>query len=163
MTSVFSLCQWLEQTSVGTAVRESLWLFPVIETVHLFGIVILVGSTSALDLRLLGFAMCEQSVSKLAHRLLPWAWIGFVTQVVTGVLLFSSEATKCYMNLGFQIKMALIVLAGANALLFHSLAYRSVDKWDNAPSAPFMAKFAGCMSILLWFGIVAAGRWIAFL
>jgi hypothetical protein len=163
MPSLLSLCQWLEHTSVAAAVRESLWLFPVIETVHLFGIVILVGSTSALDLRLLGFAMREQSVSALAHRLLPWAWIGFITQVVTGVLLFASEATKCYANLGFQIKMALIVLAGVNALLFHSLAYRSVAKWDRAPSTPFMAKFAGCLSILLWFGIVAAGRWIAFL
>jgi hypothetical protein len=163
MPNLFALCQWLEHTSVGTAVRESLWLFPVIETVHLFGIVILVGSTSALDLRLLGFAMREQPVSKLAHRLLPWAWIGFIIQVATGFLLFSSEATKCYTNLGFRIKMSLIVLAGANAVLFHSLAYRSVDKWDVARSTPFMAKFAGCLSILLWFGIVAAGRWIAFL
>jgi hypothetical protein len=163
MPSLFSLCQWLEHTSIGTAVRESLWLFPVIETVHLFGIVILVGSTSALDLRLLGLAMREQSVSKLAERLLPWAWIGFIIQVVTGVLLFASEATKCYTNLGFQIKMVLIVLAGVNAVVFHSLAYRSVAKWDDAASAPFMAKFAGCMSIVLWFGIVAAGRWIAFL
>ena len=94
MSILFALCHWLEHTAMGTAVRESTWLFPTIETLHIFGIILLVGSTSILDLRLMGWAFREDAVSKLASRYLPWTWAGFVIQVGTGFLLFSSEATK---------------------------------------------------------------------
>jgi hypothetical protein len=163
MPDMLSACKWLEHTSVGTAVRESLWLFPMIETLHLFGIVLLVGSTSALDLRLLGLSLRNQPVSSVAARLLPWAWVGFAVQILTGILLFSSEAAKLYANPAFRLKMLMILLAGINAMVFHWTAYRSVDKWDDAPNTPIRAKVAGALSILFWFGIVAAGRWIAFI
>jgi hypothetical protein len=162
MSILFTLCQWLERSSIGTAIRESTWLFPTIETLHIFGIILLVGSTSILDLRLLGWAFREDSVSQLARRYLPWTWAGFAIQLVSGFLLFASEATKMYGNPSFQLKMLLIALAGVNAFVFHTVAYRKVAMWDNAPVAPLGARFAGCFSILLWFGIVAAGRWIAF-
>jgi len=162
MYFIVRICEWLEQTSVGTSIRESLWLFPIIVTVHIFGIILLVGATSILDLRLMGLTFRDEPVSKLAQRFLPWAWAGFLIQVVTGLLLFSSEATKMYGNLGFDIKMLLIVVAGVNAFVFHEIAYRSVGKWDHDPVAPIGARAAGLISILLWFGIVAAGRWIAY-
>jgi hypothetical protein len=162
MQFIFVICQWLEQTSWGTTIRESLWLFPVIETVHIFGIILLVGGTSILDLRLMGLAFRDEPVSKLAHRFIPWAWAGFIIQVTTGLLMFSSEATKMYVNLAFQIKMLMILAAGLNAFVFHSLAYQSVGKWDTEPVAPMSARVAGLISILFWFGIVAAGRWIAY-
>ena len=156
------ICHWLEQTSIGTAIRESLWLFPVIETVHIFGIILLVGGTSILDLRLMGLTFRDEPVTKLAKRFLPWAWSGFIIQVATGLLMFASEATKMYINTAFQIKMLMIVAAGVNAFVFHSLAYQSVGKWDKDPVAPVSARIAGLVSILFWFGIVAAGRWIAY-
>ena len=155
-------CKWLDHTAVGTAIRESLWLFPIIETLHIFGIISLVGGTSILDLRLMGLTFRDEPVTKLAKRFLPWAWFGFIVQVVTGVLMFSSEAAKMYGNWAFQIKMLLILVAGVNAIVFHSLAYQSVGKWDRAPVAPLSARVAGTASILLWFGIVAMGRWIAY-
>src|SRR6266576_3688150 len=154
MHLIFVVCQWLEQTSIGTIIRESLWLFPVIETVHIFGIILLVGGTSILDLRLMGMTFRDEPVSKLAQRFLPWAW--------AGLLMFSSEATKMYVNRAFQVKMLLIVAAGVNALVFHFLAYQSVGKWDKDPVAPMSARVAGLISILFWFGIVAMGRWIAY-
>ena len=162
MDFILAFCQWFEHTAVGTSIRESLWMFPVIETVHIFGIILLVGATSILDLRLMGLTFRDESVSKLAGRFIPWALAGFIIQVVTGLLLFSSEATKMYSNLGFDVKMALIVVAGINALVFHAVAYQSVGKWDNDPVGPRSARTAGLISILLWFGIVAAGRWIAY-
>src|SRR5712691_12695274 len=143
----FAFCQWLEQTSIGTFIRESLWLFPVIETVHIFGIILLVGGTSILDLRLTGLTFRDEPVSKLAERFLPWAWAGFLIQVTTGLLLFSSEATKMYGNLGFDIKMLLLAVAGINAFVFHEIAYQSVGKWDTDPVAPFAARAAGLLSI----------------
>jgi len=158
-----AFCQWLEGSAFGTAIHQSLWLFPLIETAHLFGIILLVGATSALDLRLIGLTLKEEPVSRVAGRLLPWAWVGLTIQVTTGFCLFASEATRCWENPAFRIKMAMLVLAGLNALVFHQTVYRRVASWDEARVTPVAAKFAGCCSILLWFGIVAAGRWIAFL
>lgn len=162
MHLIFVICQWLEHTWMGTTIRESLWLFPVIETVHIFGIILLVGGTSILDLRLMGLTFRDEPVTKLAQRFLPWAWAGFIIQITTGLLMFSSEATKMYVNTAFQIKMLMIVAAGVNAFVFHFLAYQSVGKWDKDPVAPVSARIAGLISILFWFGIVAAGRWIAY-
>jgi hypothetical protein len=160
---MLAFCAWLENSQFGTAIHESLWLFPMIETAHLFGIVLLVGATSALDLRLMGLSMKEEPASRIAGRLLPWAWTGLTIQLVTGFCLFASEATRCWDNRAFRIKMVMLVLAGLNALIFHQTVYRRVASWDEAAVTPVGAKFAGCCSILLWFGIVAAGRWIAFL
>jgi hypothetical protein len=162
MHILYLFCYWLQNTLVGKSVHDSAWMFPVIETVHLFGIVVLVGSTSVLDLRLMGLAFKDYTVSMLAERFLPWIWGGFVVQVVTGVLLFSSEATKMYGSDVFRAKMLMIAAAGINALVFHMIAYRSVGRWERDPVAPLSARFAGAFSILLWFGIVGAGRWIAY-
>ena len=162
MNHFFEICKWVNHTSMGKDIRDSAWLFPIIETLHIFGIISLVGATSILDLRLMGLTFRDEPVSKLAKRFLPWAWFGFIVQVITGILMFASEATKMYSNWAFQIKMLLILVAGLNAFVFHSLAYQSVDKWDQDPVAPLSARIAGSTSILLWFGIVAMGRWIAY-
>jgi hypothetical protein len=162
MHLIAAICQWLENTRIGTSVHESLWQFPIIETIHIFGIISLVGATSILDLRLMGLTFRDEPVSKLVKRFIPWAWAGFIVQVTTGFLMFMSEATKMYGNRGFQIKMLLILIAGVNAFVFHSISYQSIAKWDNDPVAPMSARIAGALSILLWFGIVAAGRWIAY-
>lgn len=93
----------------------------------------------------------------------PWAWAGFVVQVITGALLFSSEAVKVYGNPAFRVKMFLILLAGAQALIFQWTSYRNVATWDDTELIPCGAKVAGFISILLWIGIVAAGRFIGFM
>ena len=162
MPDLLAFCKWLEQTSVGAAIRESLWLFPAIETVHLLGMAALVGTITVLDFRLLGWMKRRERFSELAGRLLPWAWAGFAVQVVTGVLLFSSEAVKVYTNPAFRLKLLLILLAGVHALIFHWTVYRDVATWDESSVLPAKAKLSGLVSILLWVGIVAAGRFIGF-
>jgi len=152
---MLEFCQWLDQTSVGAAIRQSLWLFPAIETVHLLGMAALVGTITVLDLRLLGWAMPRQRVSQVAARLLPWAWLGFGVQVVTGVLLFSSEAVKIYGNPA--------LCAGIQALIFQIVVHRKLPAWDERPSLPVVAKVMGMISILLWVAIVTAGRFIGFI
>lgn len=159
---MLEFCQWLDQTSVGAAIRQSLWLFPAIETVHLLGMAALVGTITVLDLRLLGWAMPQRKVSQVAARLIRWAWFAFGLQVVTGGLLFSSEAVKIYGNPAFRLKMFLLLLAGAQALIFQTVVSRKLPAWDERPSPPVMAKAMGLMSILLWLGIVTAGRFIGF-
>ena len=159
---MLALCRWLERTSVGAGIRESLWLFPAIETVHLLGMAALVGTVGVFDLRLLGRMLRRERVSELGRRLLPWTSAAFAVQVVTGVLLFSSEAVKVYTNPAFRLKMLLIFLAGVHALVFHWTVYRNVASWDDSAVLPVGAKVAGLVSILLWIGVVAAGRFIGF-
>src|SRR5207253_9905242 len=137
------ICRWLEQTSLGAGVRESLWLFPAIETLHLLGMTALVGTAAVFDLRLLGWMLRRERVSELAGRLLPWTWAGFALQVVTGTLLFTSEAIKVYTNPAFRVKMLLIFLAGVHALIFHWGVYRDVASWDDSGVLPAGAKVAG--------------------
>lgn len=160
---MLALCKWLEQTWVGGGIRQSLWLFPAIETLHLLGMAALVGTITVYDLRLLGWILRRERVSDLTRRLLPWAWAGFAVQVITGALLFSSEAVKVYDNPAFRVKILLILLAGAQALIFQWTSYRNVATWDDSQVMPVGAKMAGCISILLWIGIVAAGRFIGFM
>jgi hypothetical protein len=159
---MLEFCQWLDQTSVGSAIRQSLWLFPAIETVHLLGMAALVGTISVLDLRLLGWAMPQRRISEVTARLLPWAWFSFGVQVVTGTLLFSSEAVKIYGNPAFRLKMFFLLLAGIQALIFQTVVSRKLPAWDDRPSLPVMAKVMGMISILLWVAIVTAGRFIGF-
>ena len=155
------LMKALETSSIGTGISRSIWIFPAIEMFHLFGIVALVGATSILDLRLMGLMLREEPVSKMAQATLLWAWIGATIMIVTGTLMFVSEATKCYTSESFRVKMVMMIFAGLNALIFHTFSYRSVSRWETG-GTPLAAKLAGAFSILLWFGIVGAGRWIAF-
>jgi hypothetical protein len=163
MVVVPAFCGWLEQSPIGAAVRQSLWLFPAIETVHLLGMTVLVGTVAAFDLRLLCWGLQRTRVSDLARRLLPWTWVGFGLQVVTGALLFSSEAVKMYVNPAFRLKMLLICLAGMQALIFQLAARRNLAAWDERAAVPVAARIGGLISILLWIGVVAAGRWIGFI
>ena len=159
---MLEFCQWLDQTAVGSTIRQSLWLFPAIETLHLLGMAALVGTITVLDLRLLGWVMPERRVSQMAARLLPWTWVGFAVQVFTGALLFSSEAVKIYGNPAFRVKMLLLLFAGIQALLFQMVISPKLSAWDDRPVPPVTVKVMGLTSILLWLGIVTAGRFIGF-
>lgn len=157
-----ALCQWLEQTWIASRVRESLWLFPAIETGHLLGMAALVGTITMFDLRLLGRALRTKRVSEVGRTLLPWTWAAFAVQLLTGVVLFSSEAVKLYANPAFRLKLLLILLAGIQVLIFHRTMYRGVAAWDGGQPIPRTARISGALSILLWMSIVAAGRFIGF-
>jgi len=162
MPDMYPYLEWLQGTWPSTVVRDTTWAFPMVEMVHLFGIVTLVGTTLALDLRLMNLWLRPWPVSLLMRRLLPWSWAAFVVMVLTGSALFVSDPLRFFYNPSFRIKMVLIVLAGVNAFVFQITAFRSLENWDLNTSTPRGAKIAGFCSLVLWFGIVAAGRWIAF-
>lgn len=152
---------WLQDLSFPTEIRESVWLFPTIETVHVFALVLVVGSIMTVDLRLLGLTNRERPFSELAGEMLPWTWTAFAIAASAGLLMFSSKALTYYGNIPFRIKMCCLLLAGINMALFHWLGTRHLEAWDRK-RAPPLAKFAGGASLLLWITIVAAGRWVGF-
>lgn len=155
--------QWFEATAIGTAVRDSDWLFPFIESVHMLGIVALVGTSVLLDLRLLGRGILRhRPASQLASRALPVMWVSFAVMFVTGVLMFLSEATRCYGSVAFWVKMVLLAAVGLNAMVFQLGPYRKIAGWESAAVAPRSARAAAWVSLTLWVCIVVAGRGIAY-
>jgi hypothetical protein len=150
-------------SSLAQAVEGSVFWWPLIETAHLLALVLLVGSITTFDVRLLGLAMRRVPVSQLAERLLPCTWTAFGVSLITGTLLFASEAESKYcFNAAFRIKLLLILLAGLNMSVFHFTIYRTGLQWDEAAATPLWAKLVGSFSTLLWLGVVIAGRWIGF-
>lgn len=152
------LWQWLEATAGSVAIRESLLVYPIIETTHVLTLCLFIGFIALLDLRLLGLALGGVPVSQLTGRLLPWALGGFVVMAISGSLLFYSGPIRAAANIFFQVKMALLALAGVNALAFHFTIHRRVADWDRDPVPPLRARIAGFCSLLLWTGVVVCGR-----
>jgi hypothetical protein len=162
--TLYHLCELLEKTTVGSTIRNSDWLFPAIESVHVLGIIVLVGSTGLFDMRLLntGF-LRDRRASEVARQVMPWVWGSFSVMFVTGCLMFSSEATRCYQSWFFRLKMILLVLAGLNAFIFEFGTRRGIANWDESSAkAPSGARIAAWASLVLWVCIVFAGRGIAY-
>ncbi len=163
MPTISAFCEAVEETAVAQMMAGSSWLFPAVESLHLVGMILLVGSITVFDLRLLGLAMRRESVSHLAARLLPATWAAFGVMAVSGTLLFTSDAVAKYCtNPVFGIKLLLLLLAGVNMLAFHFAIHRSAGAWDESPSTPLWAKLVGSFSVILWACVVFAGRWIGF-
>ena len=151
----------LQDLPLPTQIRESDWMFPTIETVHVFALVLVVGTIMTVDLRLLGVANKERPFSQVAAEMLPWTWTAFAIAALAGMLMFSSKALIYYGDIPFRLKMVCLLLAGINMVMFHWLGTRHLEAWDRG-RPPRAAKFAGGASLLLWTTIVAAGRWVGF-
>jgi hypothetical protein len=156
--SLLEVCQWIQDTQVGTAIRESILVYPIILSVHLLALSVSVGMLVWFDLRLLGIKMRAQLVSEVYRQLMPWMLGGFFVMFVTGGLLFWALAARCYGNVYFRAKMMALLLAGLNALIYHLLTERTIADWDSAPVPPMRARLAGVFSIVLWAVIIGAGR-----
>jgi hypothetical protein len=163
-SSVFFVqaAEWLEATWLSTAIRESIWAYPIVESIHVLTIAVFLGLTAAMDARLLGAAMRETPVGVVMARLLPWIRSGFAVMVVTGLLLFAGTPVRFVTNVFFQIKLALLVLAGLNVWLFHHRLYPTVHEWGGAARPPRHARLAGAASLVLWTLALATGRLIAY-
>ncbi len=159
---LLGFCQWVDSTRWSALVRQSNWFFSTVDTVHTLGIILVAGTIMLLDLRLLGLALRSIPVAQVVARIVPSTLGGFGLMVVSGSLLFSSEAVKMYHSPAFRIKMLLLALAGLNALIFHRTIYRDVAHWDPASVVPARARLAGLLSLMFWIAIIAAGRAIAY-
>ena len=154
--------EWLGATPWSVALLESLYVWPLIESVHVLTIALFVGTAVMMDLRLLGFAFKRVPASAFTERLLPWTRVGFAVSLVTGLLVFYSQPVRYYHNVFFRIKVLALILAGLNVWLFHSKIHRRVSQWDLNPVPPRAARVAGVVSIFAWALVVVTGRMIAY-
>jgi len=150
--------QWCEETGLGAGVRQSQWLFPFIEALHLVAFAVLGGTILLVDFRLLGFGLKRQPARELAREAQPFLTASLAVMLVTGILLFLSEAVKCYYSNPFWIKM----FALAGGIVFTYTARRMVLRRDETQVSPLVAKAVAVVSIVLWGTVAWGGRWIGF-
>jgi hypothetical protein len=160
--SLLPFCQWLASTEGSVALHQSLYMYPLVESVHVLTLCVFVGMSVMLDLRLLGLTLRNVPVTEITRRLLPWMQAGFVVMLASGLLLFYAIPVRSYQNVFFRAKLIFLVLAGLNAWYFHRGVYRTVAQWDADRGAPGAARAAGAASLLLWAAIIVAGRLIAY-
>ena len=155
----------IEASSLAVAMRQWLWLYPSVEIVHIAGIGLLFGSIAVFDLRLLGLSK-SIPVRSLANHVLPWTAASFVLIVPSGLMMFTAHASDFIQSGGFVLKMGLILAAGLNAALFHTITFRTADVWDSEEMRklppPPSARLAGALSLLLWILVIACGRLLAY-
>jgi hypothetical protein len=132
------------------------WVFPVVETLHVLGFTLLVGSVVILDLRLLGWRLSKQPVSRVARDLSPWIWTGIIVQLITGPYLFSGDPFEYVQVTAFRVKMTLLLVA----LMFHFTAIRAATAPVRDTQPLGWRRLAAVVSVGLWVSVVLGGMWI---
>lgn len=151
----------LEDSFFAESIRQSLWLYPTVQVLHIVGIVLLVGSIILFDVRLVGLSR-RISVKNLARHTLPIAKIGFILSIVSGFLLFSAHATDWISNPLFIIKSLLILLSIVNIFIFHTKFMVAVPTWKDDAIPPIAVRVIGWFSMVVWLLVVTAGRFLAY-
>jgi len=162
MPAIVPALEWLKELAWTTAIRESAWGQPIIQTAHVASIVTFAGLVIVMDLRLVGLAFTEAPLTQIQQRLFPWQMAWLVPSMVTGLLLGCLDPPRYYGNVLFRVKLVLLVLAGLNALIFHLRTSRTVGRWDEDPRLTATAWRAGAVSLVLWSAIIVTGRLVAY-
>ena len=136
------------------------YLFPLLESIHVVAACLVLGSIFMVDLRLLGLAANRYAISTLSSELAPWSWFAFVVATITGLGMFITRAASHVVNPAFQWKLFLLALAGLNMAYFHFKIYKQISRWDKGVNTPGNVKLVGAMSLILWSGVMLAGRWV---
>jgi hypothetical protein len=152
----------IEGLPLAKAMREWLWLYPIVEILHISGFAMLVGSVVMFDLRVLGIAK-HIPLRALSRFLLPWSWGAVLLVIPTGMMMFSAHAADFLGNPAFQLKMALLLAALMNTAFFHTGPYQGVANWDRDAVAPIAARVSAALSIVIWFSVISCGRLLAYL
>lgn len=161
--SLVEFSQVLYDSELGTALRESIYVFPFVESLHLIGLALSVGLILFVDLRLAGLFLRDVPARDILKPLRPWLAGGFALTIITGIFLFIAEAAKVILIAAFPIKIIFILLAGLNAVWFEYKWGRKVEEWDSQSAIPAGVKFAGWTSITFWSVVVITGRLIPYL
>ena len=155
-----SLELFLYYTPIGEFMRASRWAWPIAESLHFFGMSLLIGTVGMFDLRLLGFARGVPVAAM--HRLIPIGITGFVLNALTGVCFICATPNQYIYNNAFQVKATLITLAGLNVLFFYGRVFKQIGSLAPSEHPPLAARIVGGISLSAWVGVMAAGRLITF-
>jgi hypothetical protein len=157
-----SFLRWLQGTGLAVRIRDSLYVFPLLESAHVIGLALVFGTIAVIDLRLLGVASTERSFRRMASDIFKWTWAAFALTALTGSLMFITNAVVYFNNVFFRAKIVLLLLAGINTLVFELTARRTIHRWDRAASAPPIGRTVATLSLVIWIAVIVAGRIIGF-
>ena len=160
--SLLAFCEWLAATNGSTALRESLYMYPLVESSHVLFLLLFVGLTIVWDLRLLGVVLTDVPVTEMNDRILPWVRWGFAVMVFTGGMLFYGIPIRTYQSVWFRAKIIFLILASLNIAYFHYRLLPHAAAWDSDARLPRAVRRAGLASLILWALIIIAGRFIAY-
>lgn len=156
-----SLITKIEATAVNEWVLGSAWVWPLLEIIHFIGLSLLLGSLLIVDLRLVG--LFRRIDIAATHRLLPWAFLGFGLNLITGTLFVLGDPARYFVNTGFRVKMILVLVAGLNALWFYWKINPAMRNWDPHTDTPALAKTIALLSLGTWTGVLLLGRLIPYI
>ena len=151
----------MESTWIANIALGYTWSWPILETLHFFGMCVLFGALLVMDLRLLGWEKAAAIVD--TDKLYTIAMAGFVINLITGIFFIFGNPTRYFPNIAFQLKMALILLAGLNFLFYKLRVEQMLTSVGPGDDTPAMAKAIGATSLILWLGVLSYGRLIPYL
>jgi uncharacterized membrane protein SirB2 len=158
-TMIQSFCDWLSNTPLSLKIQTVMWIIPAVQSVHILCVAIVMSNMAMLDLRLIGVAGRKQPLSKMVTRFVPWVWGTLPVLLTTGVILIIGEPARELLNPYFRAKMLMLLTVSAITFFVQRKNTRDGAYWDGRSVT---AKLVGLASLLLWVGIVGAGRWIAY-
>lgn len=162
MDIIVSILQAIHDLGFSERLRNSSWLFPAVETIHVIAIVYVFGSIARLDLRLMGWAWTDRPITQITEEMLPYAWTGFAIAAVFGTMMWMSDPLTYLGVTFFDVKMIALALAFTNMFYFQSVILPSAAKWDSDPVPPRPVRLAGALSLSLWLLVLVCGRFIGF-
>ena len=159
---LLELARWLDSHSLSTQLHESFYMYNWVESTHVLTLMLFLGMLIIIDLRMLGWIFPDVPASRIARHLDKPMLFGMAVMFVTGFALYYAIPERTTQSIWFRIKVALLVAASINALLFRKRMQDSVSSWDTAPRPPNNIRFAAAASLTLWAGVVITGRTIAY-
>ncbi len=156
-----SLVQAIEGSAINQWIMGSAWAWPIMEILHFMGLSLLLGSLLVIDLRMAG--LFRKINITATHKLLPWTFLGFGINLTTGILFLMGDPARYTANTGFWLKMALVLIAGLNALWFWWKINPVIRTWEPHADTPALAKVIAWVSLCSWFGVLLLGRLIPYI
>jgi hypothetical protein len=154
------ICEWIEQTRLSQAIQVTDWVVPAVQTVHILAIAVVAGSALMIDIRLIGVMGADQPMKSVSARFLPFIWWPLLILLATGAIMIIGEPARSLKNPAFQLKMMLLIAAIVVTGLFQFLQRRNPAFGTGTRRGA--AVTTAVLSMLLWTGIIFAGRWIAY-
>ena len=155
-----TIAEFIIDSRLTAWIQATYWIWPVLEITHFVGLSLLLGGLIIIDLRLAGHFKAMPLLA--THQLLPLVFIGFGLNLLTGILFFYGDPMRYSINIGFQIKMVLVLLAGLNALFYYLKLHPVISSWNPANPSPALAKFVAYSSLVIWSGVLLSGRLIPY-
>lgn len=155
-----SLIAWLSTSALHSWIIDNNWVTPILEVLHFVGLCLMFGALLVIDTRMIGWFR-DISV-KAVHSLLPWVFLGFGINLFTGILFVFYDPGRYLINISFQIKMLLVILAGLNALLYYWKIHPEIAFWERCTETPMLGKVVGAGSLAIWVGVLVCGRMIPY-